>query len=560
VRVHIRRERQLSCPRCPFVTEFRHHLEYHLRNHVGSKPFRCARCDYACVNRSMLNSHAKSHASVYRYRCSDCSYATKYCHSLKLHLRKTGHRPAAVLNPDGSAPTDDGRAGPRTAPPVTGDGRRPPRTGPPSPPRRGLSSAGGGGVERAWSAEAQIGTTGAMSGPPPQPGESYWPPLVEEFRAATSPRSSDPYAFIADDDVDSLTRKRADEVDGVMRQRPAVLLPVGCDDDVAGPRDDATRRRRNAEFVARLTADIEAELVAEDRPLDLTCAAASDAGSGVVATSTVVAADEDAGAASAVSASSPSSSSSSDASRRRLGVAHRRAADVAYGDGMTLWSTAVEGDGVIWRERSGIDSASASSPCSSSDASRRRKGVRAGACVGRITDSAMTRWSSAVEDEGVISTERRGASVPLLLGSSRDASRRRQGYDDRGDGVTAAATTQWPSADEIMAAGEWPRDRRPRPRDRRPGFPVASRRRGCRDGVTEWQWSSADKEVAAGDRVPRRGGFVECRHCRIAFRDRVTYALHMGYHGFDAPFSCNMCGHRAADRVAFFVHIATAAH
>ena len=30
------------------------------------------------------------------------SYATKYCHSLKLHLRKYGHKPAMVLNNDGS--------------------------------------------------------------------------------------------------------------------------------------------------------------------------------------------------------------------------------------------------------------------------------------------------------------------------------------------------------------------------------------------------------------------------------------------------------------------------
>ena len=38
------------------------------------------------------------------YRCADCTYATKYCHSLKLHLRKYNHKPAAVLNSDGSLP------------------------------------------------------------------------------------------------------------------------------------------------------------------------------------------------------------------------------------------------------------------------------------------------------------------------------------------------------------------------------------------------------------------------------------------------------------------------
>ena len=54
--------------------------------------------NYACVNKSMLNSHMKSHTNVYQYRCADCTYATKYCHSLKLHLKKYSHKPATVSN------------------------------------------------------------------------------------------------------------------------------------------------------------------------------------------------------------------------------------------------------------------------------------------------------------------------------------------------------------------------------------------------------------------------------------------------------------------------------
>lgn len=99
---HIKAEKLLTCPKCPFVTEYKHHLEYHLRNHFGSKPFKCTKCAYSCVNKSMLNSHLKSHSNIYQYRCADCAYATKYCHSLKLHLRKYDHSPAMVLNQDGS--------------------------------------------------------------------------------------------------------------------------------------------------------------------------------------------------------------------------------------------------------------------------------------------------------------------------------------------------------------------------------------------------------------------------------------------------------------------------
>ncbi|KPI93574.1 Protein hunchback [Papilio xuthus] len=99
---HIKPEKMLSCRKCPFVTEYKHHLEYHMRNHLGSKPFQCTQCSYSCVNKSMLNSHLKSHSNVYQYRCADCNYATKYCHSLKLHLRKYQHNSAMVINLDGT--------------------------------------------------------------------------------------------------------------------------------------------------------------------------------------------------------------------------------------------------------------------------------------------------------------------------------------------------------------------------------------------------------------------------------------------------------------------------
>lgn len=101
-RTHIKPEKMLKCAKCPFVTEYKHHLEYHMRNHSGTKPFQCNQCNYSCVNKSMLNSHMKSHSNIYQYRCQDCNYATKYCHSLKLHLRKYAHKPAMVLNADGT--------------------------------------------------------------------------------------------------------------------------------------------------------------------------------------------------------------------------------------------------------------------------------------------------------------------------------------------------------------------------------------------------------------------------------------------------------------------------
>ncbi|CAH8632050.1 unnamed protein product [Heterobilharzia americana] len=107
LRLHIKEDKRLECHLCCFITEYKHHLEYHMRNHMGSKPYKCPKCNYECVNKSMLNSHMKSHSNVYPYRCANCHYATKYCHSLKLHLTKHEHKPAVVLNADGSLPPYD---------------------------------------------------------------------------------------------------------------------------------------------------------------------------------------------------------------------------------------------------------------------------------------------------------------------------------------------------------------------------------------------------------------------------------------------------------------------
>uniref|UniRef100_A0A8D9FBD8 Protein hunchback n=1 Tax=Cacopsylla melanoneura TaxID=428564 RepID=A0A8D9FBD8_9HEMI len=105
---HIKREKLLECKLCPFVTEYKHHHEYHIKNHFKMKPFKCSysNCKYSCNNQSMLNSHVKSHKSFYQFHCKNCNYATKYMHSFKLHLRKNNHEKGITLNEDGSVNND----------------------------------------------------------------------------------------------------------------------------------------------------------------------------------------------------------------------------------------------------------------------------------------------------------------------------------------------------------------------------------------------------------------------------------------------------------------------
>jgi len=51
-----------------------------------------------------------------------------------------------------------------------------------------------------------------------------------------------------------------------------------------------------------------------------------------------------------------------------------------------------------------------------------------------------------------------------------------------------------------------------------------------------------------------------CHYCEIAFGDAAMYSVHMGYHGFNDPYTCNMCGHRSNDRLSFFLHIGRSKH
>ena len=51
-----------------------------------------------------------------------------------------------------------------------------------------------------------------------------------------------------------------------------------------------------------------------------------------------------------------------------------------------------------------------------------------------------------------------------------------------------------------------------------------------------------------------------CKFCEIAFMDSIMFTIHMGYHGYQNPYKCNMCGEETTDKVGFFLHIARKAH
>ncbi|XP_006819105.1 uncharacterized protein LOC102809095 [Saccoglossus kowalevskii] len=45
-----------------------------------------------------------------------------------------------------------------------------------------------------------------------------------------------------------------------------------------------------------------------------------------------------------------------------------------------------------------------------------------------------------------------------------------------------------------------------------------------------------------------------CQHCDILFPDNVLFTIHRGFHGYDKPFQCNICGHDCGDKYEFASH------
>ncbi|XP_020337466.1 zinc finger protein Pegasus-like [Oncorhynchus kisutch] len=51
-----------------------------------------------------------------------------------------------------------------------------------------------------------------------------------------------------------------------------------------------------------------------------------------------------------------------------------------------------------------------------------------------------------------------------------------------------------------------------------------------------------------------------CQHCDIYFPDNILYTIHMGCHGYENPFQCNICGHRCRSKYDFACHFARGQH
>ncbi|XP_053669402.1 protein hunchback [Anopheles marshallii] len=454
-RVHIKPEKMLTCPKCPFVTEYKHHLEYHLRNHQRSKPFQCPKCSYSCVNKSMLNSHMKSHSNVFQYRCADCNYATKYCHSLKLHLRKYAHKPDVVLNLDGT---------PNPLPIIDVYGtRRGPKAKPQKNVDKFLQKQEQSHQQQQPSIKQQEPSSGLMNA-----GDQSAPltPLNQQgmTTAPTTP----------------FTPPGSGQTNGLMRN----LFPHQLFPSPLAHMFKSAAANGNLPLFPYLNLNFQ------------------------------MFADQQAG----LSQLSPRSFQQNLMNQLTGEKLNGSASSGSDHDNDLSVKTTSSGGSLGEELLKQITAAAADSSASA-----------AGRNV--VEDSESETVSALLQpsfDEFPPAVSSNNPRTPSTTGKGERS--RRKGRAFKLERLSEPATS---------SAGSTEMDTH---YDEEPTVTVPA--------------VATTRDSAA---TPKERS-LECKYCDIAFRDDVLYTIHMGYHGYDDVFKCNMCGEKSEDRIGFFLHIARKAH
>lgn len=74
------------------------------------------------------------------------------------------------------------------------------------------------------------------------------------------------------------------------------------------------------------------------------------------------------------------------------------------------------------------------------------------------------------------------------------------------------------------------------------------------------EYGKVGKDVREKIMVRPMDNRLICHYCEIAFADAAMYGVHMSYHGFNDPYTCNICGDQCTDRLSFFLHIGRSKH
>ena len=614
MRTHIRPERILECPTasCPFVTEYRHHLELHLRNHLNSRPIRCPICPYRCAVSSMLASHLKSHTKVHRFRCSVCRFSSKFSNALKRHLLEKGHGRGYVLNPDGSVP--EGGA----VPFEPGSPSTRVRQKVAAVSRTATATVGTSTVTSDAQRHARYTNITSEAGPGADVKAVIWTPPV-----AASPKTS--------------------------WKPPTEQLPVKRGAPELGTPSASEIQHVGAPLLPMLTTSTSSSL--RGRSLFACSVCGTDTGGYVELAQHMMTSHYSPMAPGPAPSKRPwpgsdEPNATSWTPPPRLPTPHqlnnlaRRVPAYDYLDGkrdvlrprlpaassMALFNqpSSLSGWGSAYRSpppmstsfaslsslRSELDAVRSSDGRSRVDEMLRRfdydRGGRVKSANSEVVDVPPAKPSSQLDYVDVSprrwhtpgsSAEQVSAPVPLDLSSktsmpqcdqllrvsgqveAKRSRRKGRAFKVDADRVNSAgrgdddlvgrysgvmqSNSPWHISDGVAAAAE----RTPHSGEQvrvEHGFNVQ------RDVSRSSGWPSDDRSdemalqkpasTSARDRRSASAPYHECRHCGLGFRDGELFAMHMDFHGRRDPFTCNFCGAATRNQVEFFLHVAHAPH
>uniref|UniRef100_A0A1I8NPI0 Protein hunchback n=1 Tax=Stomoxys calcitrans TaxID=35570 RepID=A0A1I8NPI0_STOCA len=531
-RTHMKPEKILQCPKCPFVTELKHHLEYHIRKHKNLKPFQCDKCSYSCVNKSMLNSHRKSHSSVYQYRCADCDYATKYCHSFKLHLRKYEHKPGMVLD-------EEGIPNPSVIIDVYGTRRGP----------KNKSSSGAAGLKKACS-DLKIPPTSQLSAalqgfPLQQQQQTQSSASSSSMHSSQMPASPAKSNSSVVSDLPALTLNMSLQQQanmppqspgaGSSAQQQAANNQQQQLNNLLPPLASLLQQNRNMAFfpywnlnLQMLAAQQQAAVLAQLSPRmrEQLQQKQSENGSDFHQNSDDLNEEEE-------------EECDEEEDQEEF---DRKSVDSAMdlSQGTPTKEEQQTPDMAMNLKLSGEDHGD--TPLFSSSAAVRRKGR-----VLKLDPEQMKSHQAT----SLPSSPQHASENPPTTSSPIQA-----------NGFAAPAQNkneEHSSADESMEQANGPQNHHPTTTAANTSASSTASSSGNSSNSSSTSASNGSSSAATSPTTTNTTMY-ECKYCDIFFKDAVLYTIHMGYHSCDDVFKCNMCGEKCDGPVGLFVHMARNAH
>ncbi|XP_056144033.1 transcription factor E4F1 [Lampris incognitus] len=76
-----------KCPHCSRSFKGLNYLRFHVKGHLGYKPFKCTRCHKEFLTGYLLKKHMEVHVSERRYKCGECGKLYKTIGHVREHMR-----------------------------------------------------------------------------------------------------------------------------------------------------------------------------------------------------------------------------------------------------------------------------------------------------------------------------------------------------------------------------------------------------------------------------------------------------------------------------------------